>query len=231
MLFRQLFDRESCTYTYLIASRGKAVLVDPVKELVQRDLELLKELDLELVASIETHVHADHITGASDLRNATRCTCIAPKGSGVSCADRFLGDGEGFAVGDISLEPIGTPGHTPSHLCFLINDSLVLTGDCLFIRGCGRTDFQGGSASEQYHSLQKLLSLGDSVEVYPGHDYRGMSKSTIGEERRWNKRMVEQASGQLRSETDFVSLMENLKLPDPKRIMEAVPANELCGNL
>ena len=229
MIFRQLFDADSCTYTYLIASRGEAVLVDPVRELVERDRELLRELDLKLIATIETHIHADHITGGANLREASGCSVLVPKGSGVRGADRYIDETDVLQLGDIALQPISTPGHTSSHLCYLANDSILLSGDCLFIRGCGRTDFQGGDSAAQYRSLKRLFSLDASVEVYPGHDYRGMNKSTIAEERRWNKRIVETLSGSLRSEEEFVGIMNGLKLPQPKRIMEAVPANERCG--
>lgn len=228
MLFRQLFDAESNTYTYLIADSATkaAVLVDPVLEQVERDLKLLKELGLTLHYSLETHVHADHVTGTEQLRQATSCLGIVPDRAHVACADRHIQDGETLHVGNIAIAAIATPGHTDSHMAYLVNDDRVLTGDALFIRGCGRTDFQSGDAGALYDSVQeRLFSLPDETLVYPAHDYRGQTVSTIGEEKRWNPRFAG------RDRPSFIEFMNNLNLPDPRKMMEAVPANEMCGRL
>jgi sulfur dioxygenase len=228
MLFRQLFDAESSTYTYLIADPATkaAVLVDPVLEQVERDLKLLKELGLTLHYCLETHVHADHVTGTDELRQATSCLGIVPDRAQVACADRHIQDGETLHLGDITITAIATPGHTDSHMAYLVNDDRVLTGDALFIRGSGRTDFQSGDAGTLYDSVtQRLFTLPEETLVYPAHDYRGHTVSTIGAEKRWNPRFAE------RDRPSFIQFMNNLNLPDPKKIMEAVPANEMCGRL
>lgn len=225
-LFRQLFDRESSTYTYLIAdplTRG-AILVDPVQEQVDRDLQLLRELGLTLLYSLETHIHADHITGGSQLRQHTGCRLIVPHRAKVWGADGWLGHGEQLQLGMVQLEAIATPGHTDSHMAYRVNQTYVLTGDALLIRGCGRTDFQGGDAGALYDAVtQRLFSLPDTTRVYPGHDYKGHTVSTIGDEKRWNQRFAN------RDRAQFVQLMNNLNLPYPKRMKQAVPANERCG--
>lgn len=228
MLFRQLFDAESSTYTYLIADPATkaAVLVDPVLEQVDRDLKLLKELGLTLHYCLETHVHADHVTGTDELRQATSCLGIVPDRAHVGCADRHIKDGETLHLGNITITAIATPGHTDSHMAYFVNRDRVLTGDALFIRGCGRTDFQSGDAGTLYDSVQeRLFSLPDETLVYPAHDYRGHTVSTIGEEKRWNPRFAG------RDRPSFIEFMNNLNLPNPKKIMEAVPANEMCGRL
>jgi len=226
MLFRQLFDPVSSTYTYLIAdlTTRQAVLVDPVLEQVDRDLKLLNELELTLQACLETHIHADHITGSGKLRQVTGCQSLVPDGAQATCASRFLRDGEVWSVGEVKIEAIATPGHTDSHLAYLVNGTHLLTGDALFIRGCGRTDFQSGDAGILYDSVtQRLFALPDDTLVYPGHDYRGQTVSTIGEEKRWNPRF----GG--RNRTQFIDFMAGLNLPNPQKMMEAVPANERCG--
>jgi glyoxylase-like metal-dependent hydrolase (beta-lactamase superfamily II) len=228
MLFRQLFDPETSTYTYLIADSDtqEAVLVDPVLENVERDRKLLQELGLTLRYCLETHVHADHITGTDKLRADPGCQGIVPEHAQVACADRHLKDGETVQIGSIMIQAIATPGHTDSHHAYLVNQNRVLTGDALFIRGCGRTDFQSGDAGTLYDSVtQRLFTLPDETLIYPGHDYRGHTVSTIGEEKRWNPRFFG------RSREEFITFMGNLNLPDPKKIMEAVPANERCGNV
>ena len=227
MLFRQLFDRETCTYTYLIAdpTPKSAALVDPVLEQVARDLQLLEELDLKLLYCLETHIHADHITGTARLRQATGCQVCVPAGACAACADRHLEDGEVLQVGSIAIEAISTPGHTDSHMAYRVGGSCILTGDALFVRGCGRTDFQSGDAGMLYDSVtQRLFALPEQTVVYPGHDYRGHTCSTIGEEKRWNVRLAG------RSRSDFIDCMAHLDLPYPQKMMEAVPANERCGN-
>ncbi|OUC11662.1 MAG: Zn-dependent hydrolase [Alkalinema sp. CACIAM 70d] len=228
MLFRQLFDQETWTYTYLIADPNtkEAVLVDSVLEQVERDLKLLNELGLTLKYCLETHVHADHITGTGKLRELTGCEGIVPEHAEVACANREIQDGERLAVGDVQIQAIATLGHTDSHMAYLVNGTHVLTGDALFIRGCGRTDFQSGNAGALYDSVtQRLFTLPESTLVYPGHDYRGHSVSTIGEEKQWNPRFVG------RTRETFIEFMKNLNLPDPKKIMEAVPANQACGQV
>lgn len=226
MIFRQLFDQETWTYTYLIGDSDthEAALIDPVIEQVERDAKLLNELGLTLKYCLETHVHADHITGAGKLREHTGCDSLVPANAHVACANREIQHGEKLHVGNITIQAIATPGHTDSHMAYLINGDRVLTGDALFIRGCGRTDFQSGDAGTLYDSVtQQLFTLPDSTLVYPGHDYRGHTVSTIGEEKQWNPRFVH------RTRPDFIEFMDNLNLPDPKKIMEAVPANQACG--
>ncbi|MBT9317842.1 MBL fold metallo-hydrolase [Leptothoe spongobia] len=228
MLFRQLFEQESNTYSYLIADRksGKAILVDPVLEQVERDLKLLQELGLTLYYSLETHVHADHITGSAHLRSTTGCICVVPVQAQVDCADRFIQHGEILQVGAVDIQAISTPGHTDSHMAYLINNTHLLTGDALLIRGCGRTDFQSGDAGALFDSVtQRIFTLPDSTLIYPGHDYRGQTVSTVEEEKRWNPRFVG------RSRDEFKQFMNNLNLSTPKRMMEALPANEKCGDL
>ncbi|MBD2446777.1 MBL fold metallo-hydrolase [Nostoc sp. FACHB-152] len=228
MLFRQLFDQDSCTYTYLIAdSKTKqAVLVDSVIEQVERDLNLINQLGLKLIYCLETHIHADHITGAGKIRELTGCQGILPENTHVSCADRFIKDGEVLEIGDVQIQAIATPGHTDSHMAYLINHTHLLTGDSLFFRGCGRTDFQGGNAGAMYDAItQRLFTLPDETLVYPAHDYKGHTVSTIGEEKQWNPRLTG------KSREQFIELMNNLNLPNPKKIMEAVPANQRCGNI
>jgi sulfur dioxygenase len=226
MLFRQLFDAETGTYTYLIAdeSTKEAVLVDPVLEQVERDRKLLEELGLTLRYCLETHIHADHITGTDKLRELTGCLGVVPELAQAACANQRLKDNETLQIGQVTIKAIATPGHTTCHMAYLVNGDRVLTGDALFIRGCGRTDFQSGNPGHLYDSItQRLFTLPDETLVYPGHDYRGQTVSTIGEEKRWNPRLAK------RSREEFIELMNNLNLPNPKKIMEAVPANEQCG--
>lgn len=228
MLFRQLFDRDTWTYTYLIAdiNTKEAILVDSVLEQVERDFKLLNELGLKLKYCLETHIHADHITGTSKLREMTGCTGIVPENAQAACANRYIKDGEILKVGDIEIKAIETNGHTDSHMAYLVNNTHVLTGDALFIRGCGRTDFQSGDAGTLYDRVtQKLFTLPDETLVYPGHDYKGQTVSTIGEEKQFNPRFVG------KNRDSFITFMDNLNLPNPKKMMEAVPANERCGKV
>lgn len=228
MLFRQLFDPDTSTYTYLIADpeTKEAILVDSVLEQVKRDRQLLTELGLTLKYCLETHIHADHITGTAQLREATGCEGIVPEHAQAACANRFIRDGEVLQLGRVNVKAIATPGHTDSHMAYLVNGTHVLTGDALFIRGCGRTDFQSGNAGTLYDVVtQRLFTLPDDTLVYPGHDYWGHTVSTIGEEKQWNPRFVG------RNRDEFIQFMASLNLPNPKKIMEAVPANERCGRV
>ena len=227
MLFRQLFDRESSTYTYLIADQDtrQAVIIDPVREQSQRDLQLLKQLQLQLISCLETHIHADHVTASSVLREATGCKSIVPINANIDCADRFIQDQEVIIVGNIEIKAIETLGHTNSHMAYLINHDRILTGDALLIRGCGRTDFQGGDAGKLFDAItQKLFSLDNRILVYPAHDYKGFTVSTIGEEKQFNPRFLNKTRQQ------FIEFMNNLDLPHPTKMMEALPANQKCGN-
>ena len=226
LVFRQFFDPESSTYTYLIADSQikDAVLVDAVLEQVERDLQILHDLNLTLRYCLETHIHADHITGAGKLRQQTGCRVMVPQNA-TATADRALADRETLTVGSVAIQAISTPGHTDSHLSYLVNDTHLLTGDALLIRGCGRTDLQGGDAGTLYDTVtQRLFTLPDATLVYPAHDYRGRTVSTIGEEKRLNPRFVD------RTREQFMTLMSHLGLDYPKKMKEAVPANEYCGD-
>jgi len=227
LLFRQFFDPQTSTYTYLVADQqtGDAVLVDPVLEQVDRDLQSLDELGLKLRYCLETHLHADHITGAGKLRQQTGCQVIVPQNPAVTKADRSLVGGEILEVGSVIIETISTPGHTASHIAYLVNKTHLLTGDALFIRGCGRTDFQGGDPGTLYDVVtQRLFTLPDDTLVYPAHDYKGRTVSSIGEEKRLNPRFSDRSRGQ------FITIMNNLKLSYPQKMNAAVPANEYCGD-
>ncbi len=228
MLFRQLFDYDTWTYTYLIADpqTQAAVLVDPVLEQVERDFKLLNELGLTLNFCLETHIHADHVTGTGKLRELTGCQGVVPANAQATCADRWIQDREILQVGAIPIQAIATLGHTDSHMAYLVNGTHLLTGDSLLIRGCGRTDFQSGNPGALYDAItQRLFTLPDATLVYPGHDYRGQTVSTIGEEKHWNPRLAN------KDRESFIDLMNHLQLPNPKKIMEAVPANQQCGNV
>lgn len=232
MLFRQLFDRETYTYTYLIADdqTKAAALVDPVLERVEIELQLIQELGLNLLYCLETHIHADHITGTGKLREITGCLGIVPEKASIACADRNIKDGEILELGEVKIQAIATPGHTDSHMAYLVDRKFLLSGDSLFIRGCGRTDFQSGDAGILYDSVtEKLFTLPDATLVYPGHDYKGQTVSTIGEEKQYNPRFFKNRA--LISRNSFIDLMNNLNLPNPLKIAEAVPANQSCGQL
>lgn len=228
MIFRQLFDPVSSTYTYLLAdaASGEALLIDPVFEQARRDLALLRELGLTLTATLDTHVHADHVTAAWLLQQRGGSRIAVAAAGGAQGADRLLAHGDRVSFGPRQLEVRATPGHTDGCLSFVLDDrSMAFTGDALLIRGCGRTDFQQGSATRLYRSVhEQLLSLPDGCLLYPGHDYRGIGCTSVGEERRWNPRF-----GGRSSLDDFVGYMAHLGLPHPKQMARAVPANLRVG--
>jgi sulfur dioxygenase len=225
-LFYQLFDKESCTYTYLLGDvvTREAVLIDPVREMMERDLKLIKELGLSLKCILDTHVHADHVTGAGDLRLRTGAKTYISKDAKVTCRDVPLAEGDVVAFGQHQIRVMETPGHTDTCLSYVCGNR-VFTGDALLIRGCGRTDFQSGSSAQLFYSVTgKLFALPDATEIFPGHDYRGHTRSTIGEEKQHNPRLRQGTT-----ETQFVEFMKHLRLADPVRIHEALPANLGCG--
>ena len=225
MIFRQLFDSVSSTYTYLLGSRqgGEALLIDPVLEKTDHYLRLLSELDLTLVKAIDTHVHADHITALGALRDKTHCVTVMGKKSEVDMVSMRVDEGDTIDIETISLNVLYTPGHTDDSYSFYMSDR-VFTGDALLIRGTGRTDFQGGNNSQAYDSLfKKILKLPKEMFVYPGHDYKGDTVSTIAEEISFNPRL------KVHSEIDYANIMNNLNLPDPKKMDVAVPANLKIG--
>ena len=225
IVFRQLYDETSSTLTYLLADplTGDAVLIDTVREHVGEYVTLLQEMNLQLVWSLETHVHADHITGASGLRELTGARTATSAAAGAACADRKLEDGDCIVFGNEVIRAIPTPGHTPGCMSYHWRDR-VFTGDALLIGGCGRTDFQGGDAGTLYDSItRRLFALPDETLVFPGHDYKGFRVSSIGQERLTNARICG------RSRSDFIDLMNDLNLPPPRKIDEALPANLRCG--
>jgi glyoxylase-like metal-dependent hydrolase (beta-lactamase superfamily II) len=234
MIFRQLFHAETGTYTYLLGCEQtrESILIDPVVDNLEQYLELLRQLNLGLVVAVDTHVHADHITALGALRDKTGCRSMMGEPARASCVSQSFRDGDIIAFGKLSLKALYTPGHTDDSYSFLLQDgadksiteNYVFTGDTLLIRGSGRTDFQNGNARDQYHSIfNKLLTLPDETRVYPAHDYKGWTTSTIGEEKAWNPRL------QVADETAYVELMGNLKLANPKWMDVAVPANLACG--
>src|SRR5437773_12336 len=209
MIFRQLFDSVSGTYTYLLASRrgGEALIIDPVLERVERYIQIVNELELKLVKAADTHLHADHITGLGALRDRTQCITVMGEQSKADVVSMRLAEGDKLTIEGLALNVLYTPGHTDDSYSFVMPDR-VFTGDTLLIRGTGRTDFQNGDARAQYDSIfNKLLKLPDETLVFPAHDYKGDTVSTIGEEKRYNPRL------QVRSADDYVALMNNLKLP------------------
>ena len=225
MIFRQLFEATSGTYTYLLASRrgGEALIIDPVLEKVDRYLQLIRELDLKLVKAIDTHLHADHITGLGALRDRTRCITVMGEQSSVDVVSMRIADGDRLGIEGISLDVAYTPGHTDDSYSFIMPDR-VFTGDTLLIRGTGRTDFQNGDPQAQYKSIfHRLLRLPDETMVFPAHDYKGDTVSTIGEEKRYNPRL------QVKSIDEYIALMNNLNLSNPKMMDVAVPANMRQG--
>jgi len=225
MIFRQLFDQVSATYTYLLASRpgGEALIIDPVLEKVDRYIQLVKELDLKLVKAIDTHLHADHVTGIGALRDRSYCVTVMGEQSKADVVSMRVADGDKLTIEGLSLDVLYTPGHTDDSYCFRLPDR-VFTGDTLLIRGTGRTDFQNGDPRAQYESIfNKLLRLPDETLVFPAHDYKGETVSTIAEERRFNPRL------QVKSVEQYVEVMNGLNLPNPKMMDVAVPANMRVG--
>jgi len=225
MIFRQLFDHISSTYTYLIASdQGReAVIIDPVLENVNRYIKLLEELDLKLVKVIDTHIHADHISGMAELRDKTNCITVMGDATPADVVSMTVSDNEDIKVDGITLKALHTPGHTSESFSYLMNDR-IFSGDTLLIRGSGRTDFQNGSPYDAYESIfGRLLKLPEHTLLYPGHDYKGDTVSTIGEEKRFNPRL------QVKSAKEYADIMNNLKLPDPKMMDIAVPGNLSLG--
>jgi len=230
MIFRQLFDQQSSTYTYLLADPASrdALLIDPVFEQARREVALVEELGLELRWTLETHVHADHVTGAWLLRERLGSRIAISAASGAQGADRYLHHEERIELGKRSLEARATPGHTRGCLSYVLDDrSMAFTGDALLIRGCGRTDFQQGDPRTLYRSVRaELFSLPDGCLVYPAHDYRGLTATSVGEEKLYNPRLAESVG-----EQDFAGYMTNLGLAHPKQMDEAVPANLQCGKV
>ena len=225
MIFRQLFDSASGTYTYILASRpgGEALIIDPVLEKVDRYLQLVRELDLKLVKAVDTHLHADHITGLGALRDRTHCITVMGEQTHADVVSMRVAEGDRVEIEGLRLDVLYTPGHTDDSYSFLLPDR-VFTGDTLLIRGTGRTDFQNGDPRAQYDSIfNKLLKLPDPTMVYPAHDYKGDTVSTIGEEKLFNPRL------KVKSMDEYAELMNNLKLPNPKMMDVAVPANMRVG--
>ncbi len=223
---KQMFDRDSCTYTYLLVDpkTHQGAIIDAVKEQLERDLRFIEELGIELLYIIETHIHADHISSAGYIRQKTGAQIVYSQAAAVKSIDVELKDGDELPLGHYHIKAISTPGHTQGCMSYYV-DGMAFTGDSLLIRGCGRTDFQRGSSKELYNSItRKLFSLADNTVIYPGHDYNGNTCSTIGEEKQWNPRI-----GIQKSLNDFLQIMQNLNLDLPKKINEAVPANEGCG--
>ena len=232
MIFRQLFEPQSSAYTYLIACEQarEAVLIDPVLETAERDIAALRELGLFLKYTIETHIHADHVTGADHLRDAMGSMAAVPEKSGARHVDLPVREGEAIEIGALQIEPLYTPGHTDDHHCYLVQSdgtSRLFTGDALLIDGCGRTDFQNGDAATLYRSVhEKIFVLPDDTLIYPGHDYQQRRVSSVGQERARNPRL-----GNGKSLAEFVTIMNGLNLPRPKKMDTAVPANRECGEV
>jgi glyoxylase-like metal-dependent hydrolase (beta-lactamase superfamily II) len=225
MIFRQLFDAVSGTYTYLLASRrgGEALIIDPVIEKVDRYLQLVNELDLRLVKAVDTHMHADHVTGLGALRDRTHCITVMGEQTKADVVSMRVAEGDQVKIEGVALDVLYTPGHTDDSYSYLMGDR-VFTGDTLLIRGTGRTDFQNGDSRAQYDSIfNKLLKLSEETLVFPAHDYKGETVSTIGEEKRFNPRL------QVKSIDEYVEVMSKLKLPNPKMMDVAIPSNMRVG--
>ncbi len=225
MIFRQLFDNVSSTYTYIVASRkgGEALIIDPVLENVDRYIRLMEELDLKLVKVIDTHIHADHISGMAELRDRTNCISIMGDATPSDVVSMQVKDNDEVTIEGVKLKALHTPGHTNDSFSYLMNDR-IFSGDTLLIRGTGRTDFQNGDPYDAYNSIfERLLKLPEETLLYPAHDYKGDTVSTIGEEKKFNPRL------QVTSAEEYANIMNNLKLPDPKMMDIAVPGNLQLG--
>lgn len=231
MLFRQLFDSDSSTYTYLLASgRGReALIIDPVKTQLSAYLQLIEALDLKLVRALDTHTHADHVTALGDLRDHTQCVTVMGQYSKAACVSERVSDGDRIVIDGLALDAIYTPGHTDESFSFYCREAgpgMVFSGDVLLIRGTGRTDFQGGDAHKSWDSItRRLFTLPDETLLYPGHDYRGWTVSSIYEEKHYNPRLAG------KTEDEYVHIMNTLNLPNPRLMDIAVPANLACGQL
>jgi sulfur dioxygenase len=228
LIFRQLFDQETWTYTYLLADAKtkEGIIIDPVFEKFERDLRVIRELGIKLKYTLETHTHADHITGASKIKEATGAETVNGLNAGAECSDIKLDDGDTLNFGMYELKALSTPGHTDGCMSYYVA-GMVFTGDALFIRGTGRTDFQQGSPEKLYESInEKIYALPDDTLIYPGHDYKGETVSSIKEEKLFNPRIALGTKLE-----DFVATMNNLNLANPKKIHEAVPANLKCGKV
>lgn len=226
MIFHQFFDTESSTYTYLIASTQtrEAVLIDPVTSEIEQYATMIAEKNLTLSYSLDTHIHADHVTAANQLRKVFGCKTVLHRNANVVCADILITDKGVIRIGDIFIEARYTPGHTNACTSYFV-DGMVFTGDALLIDGCGRTDFQEGDPAVLYDSIhQQIFSLPHDTIIYPGHDYKGRLSSTVGQERLHNSRL-----GKGRSKQEFIEIMNNLNLPYPKKIDIALPVNKTCG--
>lgn len=230
MIFRQLFEPDSSTYTYLVscAETGTTALIDPVLDTAARDVSILQEMGLKLDYTIDTHIHADHLTGARRLQELTGSRMVFPAIDNLPCADTGVREGEPFRIGNIELHPLYTPGHTSHHHAYLIDtgtQKMLFSGDALLIDACGRTDFQSGDAATLYRSIhEKFFTLPDETLVYPCHDYDGRFISTIAQEKKRNPRL-----GDGKSLEEFTGIMHNMDLPYPRKIDFAVPGNERCG--
>jgi len=229
MIFRQFFDPVSSTFTYLLASReeGEALIIDPVKSQTATYVAAINAIGARLVHAIDTHTHADHITALGDLRDATGCITIMGEMSKALCVSQHVREGDLLRVDGIELKAIYTPGHTDESFSFVLNPAkpqAVFSGDVLLIRGSGRTDFQGGNARRSWDSIvNKLFILPDETALYPAHDYKGCTVSSIGDERRLNPRLAG------KTESEYVAIMEGLRLPNPSMMDVAIPANLACG--
>ena len=232
MIFRQLFEPVSSTYTYLVGCEqtGEAMLIDPVLETVERDLGVIRDLGLRLECTLETHIHADHVTGAGRLRSLAGSKAGFPEASGAELVDFTIAEGTPVGIGELQLRPLYTPGHTDDHHVYLLDGdgaARLFTGDALLIEGCGRTDFQNGDAATLYRSVHdKIFALGDETLVYPAHDYNQRQVSSVGQEKARNPRL-----GGGKSVDEFVAIMAGLNLPRPKKVDVAVPANRKSGEI
>jgi glyoxylase-like metal-dependent hydrolase (beta-lactamase superfamily II) len=230
MIFKQLLEPDSSTYTYLLGCEetGESVFIDPVIDTVERDLEVLKSLGLKPTYTLDTHIHADHLTGARKMKALASTKIVVPKMDNLACADLGVEEGSVFQVGNINIHPLFTPGHTGTHHAYLIENGMqkvLFSGDALLIEACGRTDFQSGDAATLYNSIHtKFFSLPDETLVYPAHDYEGRQITTIAQEKERNPRL-----GNNKSKEEFVKIMNGLDLPYPRKIDFAVPGNEQCG--